>query len=118
MAALLDCEIYCDDCAPDGAEDIGDGGESDYPQNCAHCHEPLGNPLTTDGVQYVLEAIADSLRDGRQARNTVHDCYKGTWYEGSRHCEIVRDWSRELQAYCLAAAESALVDHYLSWTDK
>lgn len=33
------------------------GGEADTPQHCDHCGLFLENPLTTDGVRYVREAL-------------------------------------------------------------
>jgi hypothetical protein len=35
------------------------GGEADCPQHCDHCGVFLENPLTTDGREYVREAIAN-----------------------------------------------------------
>lgn len=34
------------------------GAESDSPDFCAHCGDPVGNPLTDDGVNYTRELIA------------------------------------------------------------
>lgn len=34
------------------------GEESDSPDFCAQCGEPVGNPLTTDGLEYLRELIA------------------------------------------------------------
>jgi len=36
------------------------GGESDTPQHCDGCEVFLENPLTSDGYDYVVEAIGDS----------------------------------------------------------
>ena len=35
------------------------GGEADAPQHCDSCGVFLENPLTDEGVQYVLEAIEE-----------------------------------------------------------
>lgn len=35
------------------------GGEADTPQHCDSCGEFLENPLTSDGVKYVREVLAD-----------------------------------------------------------
>lgn len=56
------CEFYCEDCAPEGAEAYPDGGgEADSPQHCGNrdCQKHLGNPLTSDGIDYCLEALTD-----------------------------------------------------------
>jgi len=114
------CELLCETCAPDGADGYPDGGgEADCPQCCGQCHEPLGNALTSDGVAYVIKAVRQSLRDGRAKRNTVYDCYNGTHYEGSRHCEIVRDWARDVSWYGgLSPYDEQLLTRYLTWTDR
>lgn len=117
-AYLTDCDFYCEDCAPPGAESYPDGGgEADCPQHCAHCHEPLGNPLTAEGVRYVIEAITESLEADDEDRNQVHPSYDGTYYEGSRHCEIVRDWAEQISSYGgLSPADEWLIGHYLEVT--
>jgi len=40
-----------------------------------------------------------------------------TWYHGSRHVEIVRDWAKNLQDYSLESAERALVDLFLELSE-
>jgi len=120
LAYLNECEFLCLECAGDVSDNECydmDSEESDCPQHCAQCHEPLGNPLTANGVAYVLDAIRDSLRAGRDERNMVHDCYNGTYYEGGRHCQIVRDWAEQIRWYSLSDREESLVSHYLSWTE-
>jgi hypothetical protein len=59
------------DLLKEGAEDTGDsndfpqgpfadgGGESDSPQHCDHCGEFLENPLTSEGVEYVMQALLE-----------------------------------------------------------
>ena len=37
---------------------IDGGGESDWPQHCDSCGTFLENPLTSDGYEYVAEALA------------------------------------------------------------
>ena len=78
-AYIFNADIYCTDCANEmidecrerGIDDDGDsntypqgpfpngGGEADCPQHCGSCHAFLENPLTGDGDDYVLSAIAD-----------------------------------------------------------
>lgn len=119
MSYVLDGEIFCEDCAPNNAESIGDWpSESDCPESCCMCLKAVPYTLTSEGVQYVLEAIRESLKAGRKKRNRVLDCYKDTWFEGSRHCEIVREWAEDLKWYGLESKDEKLVEKYLSWTSK
>jgi hypothetical protein len=67
-----ECDEWCEDCLPVPAESEGvdyDQGEQDCPANCCACGEPLEYSLTSDGVTYVLEAVRESLKEGREARN-------------------------------------------------
>jgi hypothetical protein len=116
-----ECDEYCENCLPvasDSPEVCSDGGEQDTPANCCVCHRPLDYSLTSEGVQYVLEYIRESLAAGPDEWNKVHDCYKGTYYEGSRHVEIVRDWAADLQNYSLDERDKKLVDFFLEVTAK
>ena len=59
-------DLVCGDCAEelggcDGPLPDG-GGEADTPQHCAHCGVFLENPLTQDGVKYVVEYIDEFLQ--------------------------------------------------------
>ncbi|MEO2122444.1 MAG: hypothetical protein ABGY10_03870 [bacterium] len=112
------CEFFCEDCAPEGAEGYPDGGgEADTPQHCSGCHCPLDNPLTEYGVQYVVEAVKESLAAG----NYTMMCgtpYKGGWFEGSRHCEIVRGWAEQVQNYNLSDADADTVEKFLEVSEK
>ena len=47
------------------------GGESDTPAHCEVCGVVLENPLTTDGVEYVRELIAEAKADALDGRNGV-----------------------------------------------
>jgi len=42
-----------------------DTEESDCPQHCADCGTFLENPLTTDGADYVREAVIEAIESGR-----------------------------------------------------
>lgn len=68
-AYMGEAEFFCADCAdkidtiaPQGkrTEYIGDIGETDSPQHCTICGVPLIHSLTTDGVNYVKEKLAES----------------------------------------------------------
>lgn len=77
-AYVYQAELYCEGCAaelmerlpkPTGYPDAFDsneypagpyadgGGEADGPQHCAKCGEFLENPLTDDGIRYVLKEL-------------------------------------------------------------
>lgn len=65
------------DNVPDGPHADG-GGESDSPQHCDACGVFLRNPLTTDGYEYVRDAIQEHNEHGRGTREvlaTWHDFY-------------------------------------------
>jgi hypothetical protein len=82
---IYNAALYCDDCADSimaeldyaGRDDRFDGDSNNYPQYCAgsdesdcpeHCDgcgEFLGNDLTSDGVDYVINAVREDLEAGR-----------------------------------------------------
>lgn len=82
MGYAYNADIYCDDCAneimreldADGFEDTGDtdeypqsdcgNDESDCPQHCAGCSEFMENSLTSDGYDYVREAVRENIESG------------------------------------------------------
>ena len=49
---------------PQGPHTHG-GGEADCPQHCDSCNVFLENPLTSDGYEYVANAIVEALRSPR-----------------------------------------------------
>jgi hypothetical protein len=112
------CELYCEKCATNEMESWPDGGgESDSPQNCANCHMPLDNPLTPDGVNYVIQSVRESLQGGKGTYLIVLPCYQGTYYQDSPQVAIVRDWLRQLEWYHLPQPQSDFVSHAASWID-
>lgn len=111
-------EYHCEFCARDWEEKIDSENFVDSPLNCAHCHCPLDYSLTPDGIEYVLDAMRESLRVGKTERDKIHDCYNGTYYEGSRHCEIVRDWAEHLRWYGLDNRTERFIELYLSRTEE
>jgi hypothetical protein len=48
------------DIAPQGPY-AGGGGEADVPQHCDHCGAFLCNPLTADGVAYVMDKASEPV---------------------------------------------------------
>jgi hypothetical protein len=81
MCYAYNAALLCDDCANevmkgldcDGCEDTGDtndypqycnSDESDCPEHCDHCNCFLENDLTSDGEEYVRNAVRDDLESG------------------------------------------------------
>lgn len=64
---LIDYAHECDydsDEFPKGPFDA-EFEESDTPNHCANCGVFLENPLTTDGYEYVREAVAQDKAEGQ-----------------------------------------------------
>lgn len=157
MAYIFQADLYCDSCGRQIAEQLrlegkapedeseectydsddfpkyaGDegGGETDCPQHCGGCHEYLGAPLTSHGVQYVIDSIRESIQEaidnGRAstwdrimpAAGTGEDTegFCKTW-GGKRHVEIVRTWAEDIQNYGLEQEESAIVNLFLELSE-
>lgn len=80
-AYVYDADVYCDECISDVYDPGRDceppngypdgGGEADTPQHCGKCGVFLENPLTPDGVRYVVEAVDESLYDFRDGRRVA-----------------------------------------------
>ena len=56
-------DYYCADCLPDDCPDETtsplDWEETDSPCHCSSCGIPLEHSLTSDGVRYVRESVAE-----------------------------------------------------------
>jgi len=118
-AYVFEADLYCEDCAPEGAESFPDGGgEADTPHHCGTCMVPLENPLTGEGVNYVLEAISHTLAEDPAEWEKVYDVYKDTYYENTPHVTIVRDWALHLLEYNLSESDHHAVDEFLERTAK
>jgi hypothetical protein len=115
-----DADVYCEDCLPVDSEDedvfYDCSGETDVPEHCCVCHTPLDYCLTSEGIDYVLGAMREELARPTEERNKIHGCYDGTYYEGSRHVEITRDWAKELLNYCLSEEDKEFVENFLEET--
>jgi len=61
---------YDSDEFPKGPYPQG-GGEADSPQSCDSCGLFLENPLTRDGVNYVLDLILDHFTKGRGSKEVL-----------------------------------------------
>lgn len=102
---------------------LEDAGECDSPFHCGDCGEPLDYSLTEQGVKYVLESVRESLEEatthGRSgtwdrimpAKGTGEESL--TYWHGSRHVEIVRQWAEDVSNYNLEPDEKAIVDLFL-----
>ena len=49
------------------------GGEADCPQHCDNCGKFLENPLTSDGVEYIMSAVADWLLTGAGSGSVIRE---------------------------------------------
>ena len=74
-----DEQSYDSDDYPKGPYDDG-GGESDTPGHCDQCSMFLENPLTTEGYDYVLDAVAVALQRSKHLRNPVRQWW--SFYKG------------------------------------
>jgi hypothetical protein len=120
QAYIYQADIYCEDCGrairrriraegnapanpkdetsydsdqyPKGPTDNG-GGESDKPEHCGACHCPLGNDLTTHGVEYVLEYAEQALKSGQENK-------------------VTSEWVELLADYSLNKTQARLVERY------
>ena len=98
MAYIYCADIYCEECASDIRQELtegprvecrddsdhwpqgpyGDGGgEADYPVHCGSCGLFLENPLTTDGQDYVAEALDNYPVAKRNAKVKVWAVFYG-----------------------------------------
>lgn len=111
-----DGEPLCEEHA-EGEGDLA-SNEVDAPHNCSACSRPCAYTLTTEGVEYVIEKIRETLDEGPDEWN--RPCQGGTasYYHGSRHVEIVRDWAADLKTYGLNDDRRWLVDYFLKVTEK
>ena len=121
---IYGCECFCGDCLPVSGNhpEVCDGsGEQDSPANCSNCGCPVDYSLTSEGVAYVLEALRDALRESREERDRIMPM-RGTgeetmtYWHGSRHIEIVRNWAEELTNYYLSRKDKEFVERFLLWT--
>lgn len=120
-----ECSFDSDDY-PKGPFSNG-GGESDSPAHCGACGVPLENDLTSDGVEYVLGAIRESLEEAVEKGRTIAwdriMPLKGTgeesqtYWHGSRHVDIVREWANQISNYNLEKDESTLVSLFLELSE-
>lgn len=90
VGGVVDCDVYCAECAPDGADPIFPGTETDCPMHCVECEEMLDTALTPDGVAYVLDA-ADALRNsGVGRRDIVAEWLRALYWMGMDRRSAVR----------------------------
>lgn len=64
--------LYDSDDFPKGPYADG-GGESDSPQYCDYCEAFLENDLTDEGMDYVLEAVAEFCLDGSGREEIIRE---------------------------------------------
>lgn len=75
---VVDCEIYCPECAPVASRDgdipdpIFAESETDCPNHCAECEELIPQNLTDHGVEYVQAAVLKYLTtNGKRGRGEI-----------------------------------------------
>ena len=117
-----DESTYDSDDYPKGPYPDG-GGEADCPQCCHNCGIPLENPLTSDGIGYVIEVVHDSIKEAiTHGRFTTWDRIMplaGTgeehmrYWHGKRHVEIARAWVKQVLNYNLEQEESAVAELFI-----
>ena len=138
MPYVYQAEFLCDHCVPTVPKPSGpepydtdeypmyvlNAGECDCPQCCGMCGAPIDCTLTTDGVDYVLSAIQESLESAvthgrgpvwdriRPMRGTAEETH--TFWHGSREVDVLRAWARDVREYGLEPGEKAIVDLFLS----
>jgi hypothetical protein len=112
-----DSEPVCEDCA--AKHDLGepdlDSNETDTPQNCTYCGRRCEYTLTDAGIAYVMEYVEQALAEAAEARNTLI-ADPESYYNGSRHVEIVRDWAKDLKWYGLDKDVETRLDEFLRIT--
>jgi hypothetical protein len=117
-----DADVYCEYCLPVNTghpEVCCASGESDTPQHCCGCHQPLEYSLTSDGVEYVMEYLRESLEKGPDEWNVIrkdHGEDDKDYYKGCRAIEVERDWAGQLQWYGLSKEDERTVDLFLAVT--
>lgn len=117
-AYIFQADLWCVSCAPEVADGPypNGGGEADAPWHCAGCMVPLKNPLTGDGVRYVLEAIEKELQN--PDRWKIHEIYDGTYYEGAPHIYIVEDWANQIADYGLDEKQQELLEKFFEEVER
>lgn len=142
MAYIYQADVYCDDCGQaikakcpkpnypqpwdtdDYPASASEDEPTDSPQHCGGCHVPLDNPLTDEGLLYVLEAIEEAMTGPESERNRImpkpgtgEDCESFAYWHGSRHVDILRGWAEKARDCALACEESTTIDCFLRWTE-
>lgn len=111
----FDGDHYCEKCLPVPVDDervFDASGEQDTPAHCCNCLVPLDYSLTSEGVDYVLEKLLEAIREGLDWK--VYDCYQGTYYAGSPHCDIIADWAEEIRWYGGLGKRENIITRFLS----
>ena len=87
--------------------------EVDSPLHCDWCERPIHHSLTSDGADYVVEAMKRLIQnaDGSPRKILVEDYRKrdsshlhkdrSQWYDGSPGYAVVLDWNSDLMFYSL-----------------
>lgn len=108
-----DADSFCEDCAPDGAEEDVNHSESDSPMHCSVCGELLDAPLTSDGIKYVLDEAEEDLLNPNALKAIEHVEWSPEWvWNGGKHGEIIMAWLKMLDGYCLNKEDAERHEKY------
>lgn len=127
MGSIYQADVWCDECTdeikkaqnmlgttpndPDNQysydsdeypKDSDVTCESDTPQHCAGCQEFLENDLTTDGAEYVFDAVRDDIAAGHHDSTALHiwmPFYDWIDFGPNGRCDHCGAWTNELQGY-------------------
>lgn len=86
--STYDSDEYPKGPIPDG------GGEADSYQHCDDCKEFLGNTLTSDGIDYSLEALKEYVQSD------------------SGNAEVLDTWADDLSNYSLSDEQQFYLDAF------
>lgn len=95
-----------------------DAGEADSPQNCDSCGKPLEYSLTNDGIDYVVEAVRETLQLGRSHYCRIYPSHReNDYYEGTPLFSVVKDWVEDMRYYNLDKRCSRIF-RYIEWMER
>lgn len=89
VGVIVQADIYCTDCVdpddPDAEGVVFADTETDCPYHCGNtdCEELIRETLTSDGVNYVREAIRENREKG-YGRTEIVDQWAEEWPEALR----------------------------------
>ena len=110
-----DCDTLCDNCYDGGDYHEcypTDHDETDSPTHCSACHKPLSYRLTSDGIDYVIQAIVEALVNWDISE--IGDILP--WYKGCPSTEVLVDWAediRDIRWYGVSDEDEDIIEFFL-----